>query len=383
MYEPAKNYTTKSAQPIMPQLSSLLTPIPKMSPSSSSTVITEMVHVAHTASSSTSTSSTSTVASTVNFSHTRKQQYQILLPPKLKKPTAEQLVLENEALHKLAIAAGAILDVNYAQMKLMDYKNEWLRQKAFVKKKQVALKPKLKGIKKRWQKKGRKLQQKQRSDRLRRMPEQWWLVKVKVELEVTCKVEAEAWTITPEPMISMPAQDHPQPRQPPVSPELTILLPDNRPFINASPEHHTSEDSASKKKQSSKQSKPKGYKWIGKGLQFEVLWDDGDVTWEKRSNIEDCAALDEFDSYKANILVKLDGFGVEIVDINAELLIQQLNIRGSAKLVLKFEYGEANTSMKGNSHGWPSAILAAISDPSLKYIHCGLISHQKNIGKDS
>ncbi|KAE9384227.1 hypothetical protein BT96DRAFT_1100513 [Gymnopus androsaceus JB14] len=138
-HKTAKNYTTKSAQPIMPQLSSLLTPIPKMSPSSSSTVITEMVHVAHTASSSTSTSSTSTVASTVNFSHTRKQQYQILLPPKLKKPTAEQLVLENEALHKLAIAAGAILDVNYAQMKLMDYKNEWLRQKAFVKKKQVAV----------------------------------------------------------------------------------------------------------------------------------------------------------------------------------------------------------------------------------------------------
>lgn len=37
-----------------------------------------------------------------------------------------------------------------------------------------------------------------------------------------------------------------------------------------------------------------GHKRVGKGMRFEVLWEDGDITWEKRSNIEDCTALDEY-----------------------------------------------------------------------------------------
>ncbi|KAF5378694.1 hypothetical protein D9757_010747 [Collybiopsis confluens] len=38
----------------------------------------------------------------------------------------------------------------------------------------------------------------------------------------------------------------------------------------------------------------KGHRWAGRWLQFEVLWEDGDTTWEKLSNVEDCAALDKY-----------------------------------------------------------------------------------------
>ncbi|KIK53785.1 hypothetical protein GYMLUDRAFT_63563 [Collybiopsis luxurians FD-317 M1] len=35
------------------------------------------------------------------------------------------------------------------------------------------------------------------------------------------------------------------------------------------------------------------HKWVGRGLQFEVLWEDRDITWVKRSIVKDCAALDD------------------------------------------------------------------------------------------
>lgn len=412
MYEPAKNYTTKSAQPIATQLPSLLTPIPEMSPSSSSTVSTETVHTMHTASPFTSTSSSSMAASTVAMSGPQKQQYRILLPSKLKNPTAGQLVLENEALRKLAVAAGAILDANYAQMKLMDSENERLRRKAFAKKKKrvavntgaarhltsdemleglafadhkkgmatvfVELKPKFKGIKKRLAAAEKALKvAKKRAEAAakaaKRQAEKDARAAVtgrgrgrgcgrgrgqgrgrgvgrgrargngvaRRDIHTTADTSFESAaeyfeglsladdssdsedseglsnerspasfgltvhhsrprprprpivpkTITPEPMTSASPKDRPRPQQPTVSLELTIPVSADSPSVDASPDYHTSEDSANEE---TVIKMIKGHKWVGKGLQFEVLWDDGDVTWEKRSNIEDCAALDEY-----------------------------------------------------------------------------------------
>ncbi|KAE9392945.1 hypothetical protein BT96DRAFT_944275 [Gymnopus androsaceus JB14] len=73
--------------------------------------------------------------------------------------------------------------------------------------------------------------------------------------------------------------------------ELKGSVSADSPSVDASPDHHTSKDSANEE---TVIKMIKGHKWVGKGLQFEVLWDDGDVTWEKQSNIEDCAALDEY-----------------------------------------------------------------------------------------
>ncbi|KAE9386578.1 hypothetical protein BT96DRAFT_981685 [Gymnopus androsaceus JB14] len=423
MYEPAKNYTTKLAQPIATQLLSLLTPIPEMSPSSSSTVSTETVHMMHTASPSTSTSSSSMAASTVAMSGPQKQQYCILLPSKLKNPTAGQLVLENEALRKLAVAAGAILDVNYAQMKLRDSENEQLRRKAFAKKKNdemleglafadhkkgmatmfVELKPKFKGIKKRLAaaEKALKMAKKRAEAAAKAAKRQ---AEKDARAAVTGRgrgrgcgrgrgqgrgrgighgraqgngVARRDIHTTADTLFESAAKYF----------EGLSLVDDSSDSEDSEGlNHHTSKDSANEE---TVIKMIKGHKWVGKGLQFEVLWDDGDVTWEKQSNIEDCAALDEylvFHKVADPLLLsktRFDVFGIETVDTNAELSIQQLDIRGRAKLALKFEYGEANAGMKGSSHAWPSAVLTAISDPSPKNIRRGFISHQKNLGKDS
>lgn len=79
---------------------------------------------------------------------------------------------------------------------------------------------------------------------------------------------------------------------------------------------------------------------------------------------------------------ELDVFDVETIDINTEHLIQQLDVEGRAKSASILGYSEANAGKKPNSHGWPSAVLAAISDLSPKNIHYEFISCHKNLGKD-
>ena len=38
-----------------------------------------------------------------------------------------------------------------------------------------------------------------------------------------------------------------------------------------------------------------GHRWEARrNLQFQVLWTDGDVTWEPLSNINDCAAMETY-----------------------------------------------------------------------------------------
>jgi hypothetical protein len=38
-----------------------------------------------------------------------------------------------------------------------------------------------------------------------------------------------------------------------------------------------------------------GHRWYQRReLQFQVLWTDNDVTWEELSNVNDCAALEDY-----------------------------------------------------------------------------------------
>ncbi|KAJ7802820.1 hypothetical protein B0H14DRAFT_2890821 [Mycena olivaceomarginata] len=37
-----------------------------------------------------------------------------------------------------------------------------------------------------------------------------------------------------------------------------------------------------------------GHRWAGRNLMFQVVFMDGDVTWEPLSNVEDCAAMDSY-----------------------------------------------------------------------------------------
>ncbi|KAJ7722234.1 hypothetical protein DFH07DRAFT_1007167 [Mycena maculata] len=38
-----------------------------------------------------------------------------------------------------------------------------------------------------------------------------------------------------------------------------------------------------------------GHRWAGRrNLEFQVMWTDGDVTWEPLSNVNDCAAMDDY-----------------------------------------------------------------------------------------
>ncbi|KAJ7688934.1 hypothetical protein B0H14DRAFT_2254486, partial [Mycena olivaceomarginata] len=38
-----------------------------------------------------------------------------------------------------------------------------------------------------------------------------------------------------------------------------------------------------------------GHRWAARrNLEFQVVWTDGDVTWEPLANVNDCAVLDEY-----------------------------------------------------------------------------------------
>ena len=37
-----------------------------------------------------------------------------------------------------------------------------------------------------------------------------------------------------------------------------------------------------------------GHHWIGTNLRFMVKWADGDVTWERLQDVNDCAAMDDY-----------------------------------------------------------------------------------------
>ncbi|KAF8824656.1 hypothetical protein HHX47_DHR8000193 [Lentinula edodes] len=107
LYEPAKNFTTKSAMPVPVQLPSLLEPV-----MSSSTSLTP-------------TPSTS------------NEHGIVLLPPlphAHRTVSKEYLRTENIVMRTQLEAAGKLLSANFAHMKLMEAENERLRNKAFTKK---------------------------------------------------------------------------------------------------------------------------------------------------------------------------------------------------------------------------------------------------------
>jgi hypothetical protein len=37
-----------------------------------------------------------------------------------------------------------------------------------------------------------------------------------------------------------------------------------------------------------------GHCWVRGNMEFQVMWSDDDVTWEPLSNVNDCAAMDEY-----------------------------------------------------------------------------------------
>ncbi|KAF8129146.1 hypothetical protein K438DRAFT_1999969 [Mycena galopus ATCC 62051] len=37
-----------------------------------------------------------------------------------------------------------------------------------------------------------------------------------------------------------------------------------------------------------------GHRWQAGNVEFQVLWNNDDVTWEPLSNVNDCAAMDDY-----------------------------------------------------------------------------------------
>jgi DDE superfamily endonuclease len=159
-FEPAKNTTTQAAQPLPAQLPSLLTPIP--SPAASAAVLTPNSTPAASAAPSSLSHDVGTpeddhsadpvvpetnpvvdedsdMIADITVEPEPTRRYAIQLPPPLPNSALRQaLQSENMMLRDIIEKAGAVLERDYAQMKLMDLENERLRQKAFSKDKQKA-----------------------------------------------------------------------------------------------------------------------------------------------------------------------------------------------------------------------------------------------------
>lgn len=155
-FEPAKNTTTKAAQPLPAQLPSLLIPTPSPSPAVSAGTITPGTTPAVSARPSTlaldvsiptDAGGTNPIANECANDIVQPdlvQRYHIRVPPPLPHSASRRaLQEENMTLRSIIERVGVVLEHDYAQMKLMDLENERLRQKAFAKEQRKAAKQKL------------------------------------------------------------------------------------------------------------------------------------------------------------------------------------------------------------------------------------------------
>jgi DDE superfamily endonuclease len=155
-YEPAKNTTTKAAQPLPAQLPSILVPTPSPSPAVSAGTITPGTTPAVSAAPSTlaldisiptDAGGTDPIANECAVAQPDSdlvQRYHVWVPPPLPHTASRRALREeNMTLRGIIERVGLVLEHDYAQMKLMDLENERLRQKAFAKEQKKAAKQKL------------------------------------------------------------------------------------------------------------------------------------------------------------------------------------------------------------------------------------------------
>ena len=130
-FEPAKNTTTRAAQPLPARLPAILvrTPVPTPTPSPTTTPAPS---VAPTRAAST----TPDAEQGDDEEEEPMERYHIEIPPPLPGTASRQaLMAENAILLDIIVQAGNALEADYAQMKLMDLENERLRKRAFEKEK--------------------------------------------------------------------------------------------------------------------------------------------------------------------------------------------------------------------------------------------------------
>ncbi|KAF8172226.1 hypothetical protein K438DRAFT_1981677 [Mycena galopus ATCC 62051] len=150
--EPARNYTTQASMPVAPRLPSILVPV-STSESSTSTLSTEPPDTASTVSASEldSTPASTHSADATNTSSANQPRpstpiasmptdalraaYKIAMPSPLRKTASRNaLAAENDELRNLLKAAGIELEINVAQMALMQRENANIRQQLHAKK---------------------------------------------------------------------------------------------------------------------------------------------------------------------------------------------------------------------------------------------------------
>ncbi|KAF7343027.1 DDE-domain-containing protein [Mycena venus] len=338
LFKPSENYTTQAAQPLPPRLPSLLVPI--------ATASSLSTPVAAPSSASNTTASHISNCHQYSFIYTPPRPnetaqellqacYTIALPSPLCGTASRQAIrAENEDLHRIAKAAGVELEKSYAQTVLMNKENGRLRQQPHAKKnkqKRTYTTTQARHI--------REANAEKAAKRVKREVERA-VAKAAREAEKAATkaakaadrggskggkgcpkrgsegsegrrqsstgggdvgVDVDALEEGPEgrgkdtrgTTRTVPSAG-PSPRNTP-SPSPSSSLNSSRsssPTANAVAEEDPDDDNDEGE---TGIDSINGHHWAARrNLEFQVVWMDGDVTWEPLSSVNDCAAMDDY-----------------------------------------------------------------------------------------